>query len=67
MLDWSDDGGHVWGNEHWTGIGAIGDYKNRAVWRRLGASRDRIYRLTVTDAVKPIVLGAHLEAIASNA
>lgn len=62
MLDWSDDGGHVWGNEHWTGIGAIGEYKNRAVWRRLGASRERIYRMTVTDAVKPIVIGAHLEA-----
>jgi hypothetical protein len=67
MLDWSDDGGHVWGNEHWVGIGAIGEYKNRAVWRRLGASRDRIYRLTVTDAVKPIVIGAHLEAQPSNA
>lgn len=67
MLDWSDDGGHVWGNEHWTGIGAIGQYKNRAVWRRLGASRERIYRLTITDGVKPIVLGAHLEAISANA
>jgi hypothetical protein len=67
MLDWSDDGGHVWGNEHWTGIGAIGEYKNRAVWRRLGTSRERIYRLTITDAVKPIVIGAHLEAVAGNA
>jgi hypothetical protein len=66
MLDWSDDGGHVWGNEHWTGIGAIGEYKNRAVWRRLGASRERIYRLTVTNAVKPIVIGAHLEAISAQ-
>ena len=67
MLDWSDDGGHVWGNEHWTGIGAIGEYRNRAIWRRLGSTRDRIYRLTITDAVKPIVIGAHLEAISGNA
>lgn len=67
MLDWSDDGGHIWGNEHWTGIGAIGEYKNRAIWRRLGSTRERIYRLTITDSVKPIVIAAHLEAQAGNA
>ena len=62
MLDWSDDGGHIWGNEHWVSIGAIGEYRNRAIWRRLGSSRERIYRLTVSDAVKAIVLGATLDA-----
>jgi hypothetical protein len=62
MLDWSDDGGHTWSNEHWVSMGAIGEYSNRAVWRRLGRSRERVYRVTVSDPVKVVILGAHLEA-----
>lgn len=61
MLDWSDDGGHTWGNEHWTDIGAIGNYKTRCIWRRLGSSRNRIFRVTITDPVKRVIIGAHLE------
>jgi hypothetical protein len=66
MLDWSDDGGHTWGNEHWTSMGPIGDYTTRAVWRRMGRSRNRIYRVSVTDAVKRVIIGAHLEAEIGN-
>jgi hypothetical protein len=62
MLDWSDDGGHTWSNEHWAGIGRVGDYAARAVWRRLGRSRNRVYRVTITDPVKVVMLGAYLEA-----
>ncbi len=62
MLDWSDDGGHTWSNEHNTDIGVQGTYKTRAIWRRLGRSRDRIYRMKVTDPVKTIIIGAYLEA-----
>lgn len=61
MLDWSDDGGHIWGNEHWTSIGRIGEYKYRSIWRRLGTSRNRIFRVTVSDAVKIVIIGAHLD------
>jgi len=67
MLQWSDDGGHTWGNEHWTTIGKIGEYKNRAVWRRLGSSRERIYRVSLSDPVKAVIIGAHLEAELENA
>jgi len=62
VLEWSDDGGHTWSNEHWTSIGQIGEYKNRARWRRLGRSRERIYRVTISDDVKTVIIGAHLEA-----
>jgi len=62
MLDWSDDGGHTWSNEHWASIGVIGDYTARAIWRRLGRSRNRIYRVSITDAVKRVIMGADLEA-----
>jgi hypothetical protein len=66
MLEWSDDGGHTFGNEHWATIGAMGKYKNRARWRRLGVSRDRIYRVMIADPVKTVIIGAYLEAELGN-
>lgn len=60
MLQWSDDGGHSWSNEHWTTIGARGKTKTRAIWRRLGSSRDRVYKVSITDPVKVTMLGADL-------
>lgn len=60
MLQWSDDGGATWGNEHWADIGLIGKYKNRCRWNRLGASRDRVWRLMLSDPVEPTIMGAML-------
>lgn len=60
MLQWSDDAGSTWSNEHWTGAGRLGEYKTRLRWRRLGRSRDRIYRWAMTDPVKRVITGANL-------
>jgi hypothetical protein len=62
MLKWSDDGGSTYGNEHWTTIGQEGNYVNRAIWRRLGWSRDRIFEVVVTDPVKAVIVSANLKA-----
>ena len=62
MLRWSNDGGSTWSNEHWTSIGRIGKYKNRAIWRRLGMARDRIFEVVVTDPVKAVIVSANLKA-----
>jgi len=62
MLRWSNDGGSTWSNEHWTTIGKIGRYKNRAIWRRLGMARDRIFEVVVTDPVKAVIISANLKA-----
>lgn len=62
MLKWSDDGGSTYGNEHWVSIGKIGSYRNRAIWRRLGMARDRIFEVTVTDPVYRVVVSAELNA-----
>lgn len=48
-LQWSDDGGHTWSHEHWIGVGRLGQYKKRAIWHRLGSSRDRTYRVVMSD------------------
>lgn len=64
MLDWSDDGGHTWSSEMWASIGAIGAYKARAKWNRLGSFRDRVFRITISDPVKVSLLGAELDIVA---
>lgn len=70
MLRWSDDGGHTWSNEHWTGMGRMGEYGFRTIWRRLGMTqklRDRVYEVSGTDAVKIAIMGAELLISGTNA
>ena len=70
MLRWSDDGGHTWSNEHWAGMGKIGEYYRRVFWRRLGMTlklRDRVYEISGTDPVKIAIMGAELQASGTNA
>lgn len=62
MLQWSDDEGRTWSNERWVSIGKRGEFKNRAVWRRLGSFRNRVFKITITDPVKAVLLGAEAEA-----
>lgn len=61
MLRWSDDGGRTWSNQHWTSIGKIGEYMDRAKWNRLGKFRQRVFEVTVSDPVKRVILGAYAE------
>ena len=62
MLQWSDDGGSTWSIEHWTSIGKVGIYKNRAIWRRLGMARDRVFQVAITDPVKVVIVSANVKA-----
>ena len=59
-LRWSDDGGHTWSNLHPVEAGEIGQYARRAIWRRLGHSRDRVFEVTVSDPVAWRLLDAYL-------
>ncbi len=60
MLRWSNDGGFSWSNIHTTSIGSAGMTRNRAIWRRLGRARDRIYEMTFSDPTVRDVVGATL-------
>lgn len=62
MLRWSDDGGSTWSNEYWTTIGLIGKYANRAIWRRLGWARDRVFEVSIADPVKAVIISANLKS-----
>jgi len=65
MMQFSNDGGHTWSSEEWVdaskGAGAIGEFQERALWHRLGSSKDRVYRWTMTDPVKWIIINGYLE------
>lgn len=60
MLDWSDDGGRTWSNERTSPMGKIGATLARAVFWRLGMSRDRIFRVRIADPVKVVLLSANI-------
>lgn len=67
MLRWSNDGGRTWSNEVWASAGRVGEYRTRARWRRLGRGRDRVYEITVSDAIKIVILGAAMKATDGDA
>jgi hypothetical protein len=70
MLRWSDDGGHIWSNEHWASMGKLGEYGKRVIWRRLGMTmklRDRVYEISGSDPVKIAIMGAELTATPTSA
>lgn len=59
MLQRSSDGGKTFSNELFTGIGKIGEYKNTAVYRRLGSAKNMTYRIKITDPVKISIAGIY--------
>jgi hypothetical protein len=59
-LRFSDDGARTWGSYHTKSLGALGKYKTRVRWTRLGSSYDRVYEITVTDPVPFRIMGANL-------
>ena len=65
-LRWSDDGGHTFGNTHIKSIGRIGETTHKAIWKRLGITRDRVYELSGSDPVKITIMGAELRATVCN-
>lgn len=63
ILDWSDDGGSTFGTAHTFPGGATSTLgkASRVIWRRLGRSRDRVFRVKITDAVAIALINAYLE------
>jgi hypothetical protein len=66
VLDWSDDGGNNWSDEHYASVGKVGQTALRVLFRRLGSTRrnsglDRIFRLSSTDQFPVALIGADLD------
>ncbi len=60
FLRWSDDGGHTWSPYVAASAGPQGNYRARAIWNRLGRSRDRIFEVLVSDPIPWRLIDAYL-------
>jgi mannosyltransferase OCH1-like enzyme len=58
-MTYSDDNARSWSLPSSTSGGRIGERRVRAIWRRLGRSRKRLYRIRVTDPVKWAIVDAY--------
>ena len=67
VLDWSNDGGSSFLTSRQVSAGKIGERLVRAIFRRLGRARDRVWRITVTDPVKRIFIKSDIEATLGTA
>ena len=62
-LEISDDGGNTFRAMPLKSLGALGHRQTRAVWWRLGMSRQRVYRVTVSDPVQAWIVDAQVEVL----
>jgi hypothetical protein len=62
MLRFSRDGGQTFGNEKWASLGAIGSRRKRAFWTQLGAFRNGVVEISISDPVKRAIYGCNYEA-----
>lgn len=60
VLQYSDDGGRNWTNWREGSMGAIGQYAKRIRFHRLGASRNRVFRIRVSDPRRRDLISASL-------
>ncbi|HUD64657.1 MAG TPA: hypothetical protein VMQ17_08770 [Candidatus Sulfotelmatobacter sp.] len=62
MMRFSNDGAHTFSQEQWVDCGQAGEFTKRAIWRRLGKARDRVYEIAVTDPIPWRIIDAYLKA-----
>lgn len=61
MLRWSNDGGQTWSATRTASAGAIGEYDTDVSFRRMGAGRDRVFEISMSDAIPWRVIDAFLD------
>ena len=62
-MDRSIDG-KTWSDKRMRELGKIGEYNRRAIWRRNGrAARFEVFRFTMSDSVKPVIIQLTAEII----
>lgn len=66
-MAYSDDGGRNWSDDRWASLGAIGQTMARVEWRRLGSSRNRVFRIGMSDPVRTALIAANIDATPASA
>jgi hypothetical protein len=62
MMRYSNDGGYTWSSLKTATVGLLGEYGARCRFNRLGAGRNRVWEISMSDPVKFAVLGAIVDA-----
>ena len=62
MLSYSDDGGLTWSQERVQSLGAPGHTMQRVLFPRCGMGRKRVWKVAITDAYRPAIFGAYVDA-----
>lgn len=63
MLRYSRDGGETWSNvQPVRGIGEIGNFIKRQRWLSLGAAYVWVFEIRISDPVRRVLIGTHLDA-----
>ena len=60
-LEYSDDRGRTWYRAPTQSMGAQGEYLVQMQWRRLGLARDRVFRVTWSEAAFTAINGAWVD------
>jgi hypothetical protein len=67
MLRSSKDGGRTYTTlQKWRSAGAIGNYRTRLRWLRMGQARERVFEATTTDPVKRTLVSANGDGYAGG-
>lgn len=59
LMEMSTDGGRTWNSRRIRSMGALGQYKKEAIWRRNGDGDNFVFRFYVTDNVDVTFTGAY--------
>ncbi len=65
-LSWSDDYGRSWSPERMMPVGGIGAFKTRLLWWKLGQSRNRVFRVKLSDPIVATLLAADIKILAGK-
>lgn len=66
-IDWTDNGGKTWSNPRVVSLQTRGNYDRVKPLDSLGSSRDRAFRIRISDPVKRVLVAAYADITASRA
>lgn len=61
QINWSDDNGHTWSETRLIALGKKGEYRKRVIVRRMGAGRDRIFKVRCSEPINIVLIEGRLE------
>ena len=61
IMQYSDDNGRSFSSERWLPIGDQGEYRHKLEWLGLGWFYTRMFRFTMSDNIKWVLISAHVD------